>query len=176
MVIQKLNIGTGVCHCKTKNWVWRINHTDPLKWTQKNPWTDELIISLRNDSSWSVASASGVSWQHLTGFHRGDSSDINVTVKRQKHSEHFSIFNSCNPQNSFWFQKKKDKAICLIIWSSPKCNGNSWEALFIVFARPEAGRTYYFPSSEMRVVLILLIISLKHLHSRRKLRSEMEAI
>lgn len=42
-------------------------------------------------------------------------------------------------------------------------------------AAPEAGRRYYFPSSEMKVVLALLIISLKHLCLRQKLRSEIEA-
>lgn len=42
-------------------------------------------------------------------------------------------------------------------------------------AVPGAGRRYYFPSSEMRVVLTLLTISLKHLRSRRKLRPEIEA-
>lgn len=42
-------------------------------------------------------------------------------------------------------------------------------------AVPEAGRRYYFPSIEMRVALTLLLISLKHLCSRQKLRSEIEA-
>jgi len=42
-------------------------------------------------------------------------------------------------------------------------------------AAPEAGRRYCSPSSEMRVVLTLLIISLKHQCSRQKLSSEIEA-
>lgn len=83
-------------------------------WTQKNPWTDELVISLRDDGSRLIMLSPGVSWQHLIDFHRDMILLLQVCLWKEITANIFSGFNFCKWQNSFWFQKKQGRPICLI--------------------------------------------------------------